>query len=331
VRTSRQSNELATHDAFPLRTVAAMTGLTPDLIRAWEKRHAVVAPIRGARGARLYTSADIAHLRLLARVVGAGRAIGDVAALSRAELEKLAAQPRPDGQGTESPYARSPGEDFVARISDRLERFDVSAVVGLLGDAVVGLGARNFVHEVALPLVRLVGRRWADGELSIAEEHLLSGVLRNLLAGLMQSRRVTGRPVLLATPVGERHEIGLLMVAVLALDAGANVVYLGVDLPAAEIVTAATQTRARVVGLSVVASKNRTRAMGEITAIRAALPADSELWLGGADAKNVAAGVESFGGVVLDSLPATETELTRIAARGPAATDFGAAAKKHST
>jgi len=182
-----------------------------------------------------------------------------------------------------------------------------------------------------LPLVRLVGRRWADGELSIAEEHLLSGVLRNLLAGLMQSRRVTGRPVLLATPVGERHEIGLLMVAVLALDAGANVVYLGVDLPAAEIVTAATQTRARVVGLSVVTSKNRTRAMAEITAIRAALPADSELWLGGADAKNVAAGVESFGGVVLDSLPATETELTRIAARGPAATDFGAAAKKHST
>ena len=58
------------HDAFPLRTVAAMTGLTPDVIRAWEKRYAVVAPVRGARGARLYSAADIAHLRLLARVVG---------------------------------------------------------------------------------------------------------------------------------------------------------------------------------------------------------------------------------------------------------------------
>ena len=83
-----------THDAYPLRTVAAMTGLTPDLIRAWEKRYAVVAPIRGARGARLYTAGDIAHLRLLARVVGAGRAIGDVAALRPAELEKLVAQTR---------------------------------------------------------------------------------------------------------------------------------------------------------------------------------------------------------------------------------------------
>ena len=80
------------HDAYPLRTVTAMTGLTPDLIRAWEKRYAVVAPVRGARGARLYTTGDIAHLRLLARVVGAGRAIGDVAALRPAESEKLAAR-----------------------------------------------------------------------------------------------------------------------------------------------------------------------------------------------------------------------------------------------
>ncbi len=74
------------HDAYPLRTVAAMTGLTPDLIRAWEKRYAVVAPVRGARGARLYSAADVTHLRLLARVVGGGRAIGDVAALAAAEL-----------------------------------------------------------------------------------------------------------------------------------------------------------------------------------------------------------------------------------------------------
>src|SRR5512135_256513 len=81
---------VAAHDAFPLRTVTAMTGLTPDLIRAWEKRYAVVAPIRGARGARLYTAADIAHLRLLGRVVAAGRSIGDVAGMSPAKLEQLA-------------------------------------------------------------------------------------------------------------------------------------------------------------------------------------------------------------------------------------------------
>jgi len=121
---------------------------------------------------------------------------------------------------------------------------------------------------------------------------------------------------LLATPAGERHEIGSLLVALLALDAGVNVVCLGVDLPATDIVTAATRTEARVVGLSLVASANRARAVREVEAIQIALPADRELWLGGADAGQVAVGVKAFRGLVVDSLQAAETELTRIAAGG---------------
>jgi MerR family transcriptional regulator, light-induced transcriptional regulator len=291
-----------------------MTGLTPDLIRAWEKRYGVVAPIRGARGARLYTSADVAHLRLLARVVDAGRAIGDVAALSQSELEQLAAQRLPEGQAPREGEHRTAGQHLVTRVLERLERFDHAAVTGLLGDAVVGLGARTFVHEVAVPLVHRVGACWADGELSIAAEHMLTGTLRNLLVGLIQHRAQEGRPVLLATPAGERHEIGVLLVALLALDAGNNVVYLGVDLPAGEIVVAAQHTQARVVGLSVVAGENRAHAVHEVEAIQIALPGDIELWLGGADAGRVASRVKGFRGLVVDSLSATETELARIAA-----------------
>lgn len=316
LKNTAQREVASLHDAFPLRTVAAMTGLTPDVIRAWEKRYAVVTPIRGARGARLYTAADIAHLRLLTRVVGAGRSIGDVAALRPAELERLAAERAPDGQGPGSREIPAPREHFVVRILERLERFDHAAVARLLGDAVVGLGARTFVHDVAEPLVHRVGARWADGELSIAEEHLLTGTLRSLLGGLLQGRAGAGPPVLLATPAGERHEIGSLLVALLALDAGVNVVCLGVDLPATDIVTAATRTEARVVGLSLVASANRARAVREVEAIQIALPADRELWLGGADAGQVAVGVKAFRGLVVDSLQAAETELTRIAAGG---------------
>ena len=130
----------------------------------------------------------------------------------------------------------------------------------------------------------------------------------------MQRRAAAGRPVLLATPAGERHEIGLLLVALLALDAGVNVVYLGVDLPAGEIVAAAKHTQARVVGLSVVAGKNHARAVREIEAIQIALPADVELWLGGADAAERPADVKAFRGWVVDDLKTTETELARIAA-----------------
>jgi DNA-binding transcriptional MerR regulator/methylmalonyl-CoA mutase cobalamin-binding subunit len=302
------------HDVYPLRTVAVMTGLTPDVIRAWEKRYGVVSPIRGARGARLYSSADIGQLRLLARVVGAGRAIGDVAAMERAELERLAAQPAPDVRAPATePQRQAASEVSVAEILERLRSFEHSAVRTLLGDALVGLGARRFVCEVALPLMRDVGMRWQEQELTIAEEHLLSAMLRNVLAGLIESRRASGPSILLATPAGERHDIGLLLVAIRALDAGADVIYLGADLPAGEITAAAKRARVRVVGISVVTSKNRARASAELAAIQSALPRDCELWVGGAEAANVTAGVKAFRGLLVESLEAAESELVRVA------------------
>jgi DNA-binding transcriptional MerR regulator/methylmalonyl-CoA mutase cobalamin-binding subunit len=296
-----------------------MTGLTPDLIRAWEKRYRVVAPVRGARGARLYSANDIAHLRLLARVVGAGRAIGDVAALGRAKLEKLAAQLPPDMQEVARRDADSPREGPITRILEHLARFDDTGMTRLLGDALLGLGARSFVHEVAVPLMHRVGERWAGGHLSIAEEHLLTATLRTLLAELARTRPAHGSPIVLATPAGERHEIGLLLVALLAREAGADVVYLGVDLPAADIVAAATRARARVVGLSLVASENRARAVVEVNAVQVALAGKCDLWLGGADAGEVAAGIDPFLGLVFDTLEGAEVELARLTASIPRA------------
>jgi methanogenic corrinoid protein MtbC1 len=254
---------------------------------------------------------------LLARVVGAGRAIGDVAGLSSAQLEELDGLSPTNGQGRERRGIALSHGDFVTRILDRVECFDHAAVRRLLGDAIVGLGVSSFVHDVALPLVHRVGTRWADGDLSIAQEHLSIGMLRTLLAGLPEGRTRQDRPILLATPSGEQHEIGLLLVALLARDAGANVVSLGVDLPAADIVTAAARTQARVVGLSLVGSGNRARATNEVQAIHDALPAQCELWLGGADASQVAAGVRAFRGLVLETLQATETELARITPKAP--------------
>jgi methanogenic corrinoid protein MtbC1 len=302
------------HDAFPLRTVTALTGLTPDIIRAWEKRYGVVAPIRGARGARLYSSADIAHLRLLAHVVGAGRAIGDVAALSRPALEQLAAQRAPDARPPGGWEVAAPREALVARVMDRLASFDERSVTRLLGDAVVALGIPTFVQEIVVPLVGRVGARWAEGARSIGEEHLLTGTLRNLLGGLLHGRTTAGRPIVLATPAGERHEIGLLSVALLARDAGIGVVYLGVDLPAADIVSAAERARAVVVGMSIVGADNRARATREVDALEKALSRECEVWLGGADAGAVASGIRSCRGLVLDTLPATEIELARVVA-----------------
>lgn len=312
------ADDESTHDALPLRTVSKLTGLTPDIIRAWEKRYAVVSPRRGPRGARLYNAADVARLRLLRRVTASGRAIGDIAQLSTPELERL-------DQGTlkvaapQAAHSRNQATpQFVERTIEALQEFDAVAVDRALADALVAYGTREFVLQLAAPLLEEVGERWSDGRLSIADEHLLSAMLRNLLTAVMRSRRqIEGPTVLFATPTGERHEFGLLLAALMVADAGLRLCYLGTDLPAAEITAAARRAGASVVGLGLVNSDNQIGALAEVRRIERELPQSTELWLGGRDAAALAGRIGPSRALVLVHMEALEHELSRVRAQPP--------------
>lgn len=293
------------HQALPVRTVARLTGLSPDIIRAWEKRHGVVAPVRGPRGARLYSAADVTRLQLLGQAIQKGRSIGDVATLSERELEALVAADSP---------GRETGQDgFADRIIGALASLDAPSLYRELGQLLTAFGGQAFVHRVAAPLLAEVGSRWKRGHVSIAQEHMLSGMLRNLLGSLLHSNNRSGSPpLLLAAPAGERHEFGLLFVAFLAADAGLPVCFLGTDIPAAEIIEAGRKTGAAIAGLSIVSPRNRTRAVDEVRLIERELPSATELWLGGQDAPAVAAALRSRRTLVLDDLDRVASELRRI-------------------
>ena len=74
---------------YPVRLVAVRTGLTPHVLRAWERRYGVVSPVRTDGGQRLYSDLDIERLRLLRRLTDRGHAIGRIASLPIAELARL--------------------------------------------------------------------------------------------------------------------------------------------------------------------------------------------------------------------------------------------------
>ncbi len=311
------------HEAFPLRTVSRLTGLTPDLIRAWEKRYGVVAPLRGPRGARLYSSADVSHLSLLARVVESGRAIGDVARLEKSELEGLMGA-SPDAPHAAEREARAVAQGPVVPAAlELLRQFDASGLERLLGDALLAHGIGGFVRQVAVPLLHEVGERWSRGLLTVAEEHLISGLLRSQLSGLIRNRGSASHPaILLATPSGERHEFGLLLAALTIVDDGMGVYYLGTDLPAAEIAAAAHRTGVLAVGLGLVNGDNRVLAVDQVRLLEGLLPSATELWLGGREARAVKQNLKRSRAIVLDDLDTMKGEVTRLralaAARGGA-------------
>jgi DNA-binding transcriptional MerR regulator len=268
----------STTQHYPIRAVARMTGLSVDTLRAWERRYRAVVPTRNQRG-RLYSDVDVARLKQLAHLVAHGHAIGTIASLSDAELAAL----RNGGD------ARTTGGSDLAAVAKlevlttAIERYDLETFETVLNRHAAVLPPRELLFAMILPLLREVGTRWAAGKLRPSQEHLVTGIVRSVLGSLL---RTTARPdaspkVVFATPAGERHELGLLCSALLASSAGYGVVYLGPDVPAADIAHAAATTGAQVVMVSAttpgVVSRREAKQLVRL------LPG-IELWAGGPEA-----------------------------------------------
>lgn len=274
---------------YPLGAVSRLTGLSPDLLRAWERRYQVVTPLRTSGGTRRYQDADVERLRLVKAAVDAGHRISEVAALSADELERRAHQDEPAPSSA------------LERVLTALEHLDNLEAERLTGLQLAALGPGRFARDFAAPLAEAMGEEWANHRLSVASEHLGTALLRSLLGASMRPSIASSQapPIVFCTLPGERHELGLLIAALVAVGAGGNPLYLGPDLPVDEIIGAAELKRPVAVGLSVVFPPNpATESM--LAEIRAGIAPECQLWVGGSGACELTMpeGVDRIGNLV---------------------------------
>lgn len=270
---------------YPVKATAELTGLTPETLRAWERRHAAVVPHRDAAGRRLYDAEMIERLTRLHQLTGRGHPIRDLAGLDDAALERLAEESRHTGYGAI--------ETLPERMLDAVADYRVDTFDRDLSVAIATLPVPVLLTRVVMPLLREVGVRWADGRLAIAQERLVSSLLRSRLLSVLNQHPRESRPrVLFATLPGEPHELGLLGAALHAHEAGAPVLYLGTQLPAAELARVAQRLGAAAVALSSVDPGQAPLALAELRVLHDLLPDDVPVWVGGANARYL---VEALG------------------------------------
>jgi methanogenic corrinoid protein MtbC1 len=142
---------------------------------------------------------------------------------------------------------------------------------------------------VAEPLMHEVGDRWEDGRLCVASEHLASAAVRNLLGGTLRrtAQSSNSLPILFTTLPGDRHELGVLSCAAIAVELGANAIYLGPDLPIGEVVAASGATRAGAVAVGASGCSPARQRERAVRQLRRALPSDVALWIGGSGSKSL--------------------------------------------
>jgi DNA-binding transcriptional MerR regulator/methylmalonyl-CoA mutase cobalamin-binding subunit len=288
-----------------IKVVARRTGLSMHVIRIWEKRYGAVEPERTGTNRRLYSDGQIERLSLLRNLTQAGHSIGHVAKLPTEKLRELARE----SHGTNSPAPRTlpavpAAPAFLDECIAAVKKLDARALEETLKRAATALGAQGLLQRVVAPFAQTIGDLWCDGTITAAHEHFASAVIRVFLGHAAKPFAGTeSAPVLVvATPAGQMHELGALLVGAAAANLGWHVTYLGASLPAAEIAGAAKQNRARAVALSLVYPEDDPRLEGELTLLRELLPPEVELLTGGRAMPAYLDAIEKIGAVQMNDL-----------------------------
>ena len=263
-----------------IRIASSRSGVSQHVIRVWEKRYRAVQPRRTPTNRRVYSDAEIDRLVLLRLATSAGHSIGNVARLPVERLRELVGEASSEQIDSS---AKTPAQAFHNSCLESVRALSARQLEENLQRALVALGHQGLLRQVVAPLAQTVGELWRDGVITAAHEHFLTASLKVFLgntAGQFATSSVSPF-IVIATPAGQLHELGAVMINAAAAQLGWRTIYLGASLPAAEIAGAVVQARAIAVGLSIVYPEDAPNLPNELISLRRFLPAATSILIGG--------------------------------------------------
>jgi DNA-binding transcriptional MerR regulator len=279
--------------ALRIGELSRRTGVSPELLRAWERRYGLLHPTRSAGGLRLYAPDDLVRVQVMQQHLAEGFAAAEAATLAARATTRDAEIARPDARDG---------------LADALANFDDGAAHAAFDALLARLSIDTLLRDVIVPYLHELGERWERGEASIAQEHFAATLLRGRLLGLARGwGRGIGPVAVLACAPGEQHDLGLLAFGLTLRARGWRIVYLGADTPIASVADTVQAFDPAFVVVSAVNPRAFRRHAAELQQ----LSRETRLCLGGAGAAGA-----HFGGDVLtlSGDPVAEAErLTRLA------------------
>jgi MerR family transcriptional regulator, light-induced transcriptional regulator len=256
--------------ALRIGELSRRSGVTPELLRAWERRYGLLQPTRSPGGLRLYSADDLARVEAMKRHLADGFAAAEAAALAS----------RPARHGDEEITIPAAKDELAAALAS----FDDGNAHAVFDALLARLSIDTLLRDVIVPYLHELGDRWERREVSIAQEHFASTLLRGRLLGLARGwGRGIGPVAVLACAPAEQHDLGLLAFGLALRARGWRIVYLGTDTPIASVADAARSCSPAAVVVSAVDARVFRRHAEELQE----LGRHTRLCLGGAGAAKV--------------------------------------------
>ena len=262
-------------------SLAKATGVPVETLRTWEQRYGFPVAERKPSGHRVYALSNVTRLRRIADAIARGHRAGAVVGATDTELDRLLSATSPPP--VPGPLPVNPSQASLDELLAAVAVFDAERLTSALWSDWGRLGPLGFLQQTVAPLVERVGREWEEGRMQIRHEHFLSERLGDVMRAirLPLDLSAAGPMVICATLPGEAHAIGLQMVALLLSSSGLRVLYLGTEIPPAELGRLAREMGARAVAISVSSAADGAAVRRHLTHLREALPRQVQLLVGG--------------------------------------------------
>jgi DNA-binding transcriptional MerR regulator len=251
------------------------TGVSAELLRAWERRYGLLHPTRTGGGFRLYSPADERRVSLMRSHLQHGMSAAEAARLTLTET---------DGgtRADDEPVLRRRAQE----LRQALDNLDEGAAQSALDSVLAEFSTETALTDLVLPYLHELGERWASGEASVGQEHFASQLIRGRLLGLARGwDRGTGPRALLACAPGEQHDLGLIAFGVALRARGWRITYLGQDTPLETLAESARSMGPLAIVISSVSPDWLSRSRAELRR----LVGIAHVWLAGPGASEALA------------------------------------------
>ncbi|MEM7304927.1 MAG: MerR family transcriptional regulator [Pseudomonadota bacterium] len=302
----------------PIQVVARRTGLSADVVRAWERRYQAVTPQRASNNRRLYSDLDVEKLSLLRRATAGGRRIGDIAHQSMEELYTLvendeAAAAQVQNLPAERPNTGSVMEHFEECL-DAIIKMNSSALKARLSKASKILGIPFLLEDLLRPLIAHIRDECRRGNMRLSQERMATSMVRSYMCTLAASEinSENHSSIIVTTPTGQHYDLIALRMAVAANSYGWNSVYLGTDLPSDEIAFASKQTKASAVALGIARPADDPHLPNTLRQLKTQLNNSVALIVCGKAVSGYTEVIEEINAIVIQTMGELRLELDRL-------------------
>jgi len=214
-------------NVFSIKDLENLSGIKAHTIRIWEKRYAVLAPMRTDTNIRVYDLQSLQKLLNITLLHNHGYKISKISKLEEIQISKLV---------KDIVTEKNSKNHAINAFKMAMMNFDQNLFTLTYNELLSEKSFQKVFYDVFIPLMTEIGLLWQSETISPAHEHFISHLIRQKI--LINTEKFqydketkSDKVFVLYLPMNEIHELGLMYLNFEFISNGYKTIYLGESVP----------------------------------------------------------------------------------------------------